>query len=168
MNIIVLTGCIAMVALASALAGYCIGVARERVDILPVAAIALSDKETAPSLSPIQIPIEIIEPPSSIGSIAVPGFERLTIRGQTLFAENIYNPARNDCYFIVTLKLADGMEIYRSGILGPGQSVGTVELLHLLTPGIYEGAVAIYSSYAKSDLQPLNGADISFTLEVLP
>jgi hypothetical protein len=90
------------------------------------------------------------------------------VQGKTLWGDGITNPARNACYFIVTLMLEDGTEIYRSGILAPGQSIGSVELSRLLTPGEYNNAVARYSCYAIEGMKQLNGADISFTLEVQP
>jgi hypothetical protein len=159
--------CAAVVVAAAVLAGYVFGSSRSEDNTgEAVAAVALLEEPaTAP---PATIPIEIIEPPVPAGSIAVPGFERLTVRGQTLFADNISNPARNDCYFIVVISLADGTEIFRSGILAPGQSVGTAELAHTLTPGIYENVIARYSAYARENLQPLNGADVKFLMEVLP
>jgi hypothetical protein len=63
--------------------------------------------------------------------------------------------------------LADGTEIYRSGIISPGESMGAVNLTKPLAPGRYEGAVARYSCYALGTMQTLNGADITFILEVL-
>jgi len=112
--------------------------------------------------------VQIISQPVQSGSISVPGFEQLTVQGATLHAGAISNPSRNSCYFIVALMLADGTEVFRSGILAPGQSVGSVELTQPPPPGKYEGATALYSCYTLETVQPLNGADITFTLEVLP
>jgi len=168
LNIIIIVICAAVVVTAAMLAGYAFGVSRSPDNMDSVAAAAYVEPELLPEPMVPEYTIEIIEPPVTSGTIAVPGFERLTVRGQTLFADNISNPARNDCYFIVVISLADGTEIFRSGILAPGQSVGTVELAHTLTPGIYEGVIARYSAYDRENLQPLNGADINFTLEVSP
>jgi hypothetical protein len=88
------------------------------------------------------------------------------VRGRTLHADAVINPAGNPCYFIITFTLEDGTEFYRSGIIAPGQSVGSVELVETLAPGIYENVVARYSTYARETMQPLNGADVNFTLEV--
>ena len=160
LSIILLVVCFAAVAACAVFAGYTFGKSSVQVDTVPAAAL-LTDKPTAPE-------VIILDPPVTNDSISVPGFERLTMRGQTLHADNIYNPVRNNCYFIVVVTLADGTEVYRSGILAPGQTVGNVELKNLLAVGIYEGAVAQYSSYAIDNLSPLNGADIDFILEVLP
>ena len=162
MSIVVLAGCVSVVALAAAFAGYTIGAGRTP----PTEVATFQHEELEP---PAAMPsIEIIEPPVPAGSIAVPGFERLTVRGRMLQADGISNPANNACYFVVSLSLADGSEIYRSGVLAPGQSVGIVELPNALTPGTYEGGTARYSAYSLENLLPLNGADISFTLEVTP
>ena len=164
MNIFIIAACFAVVALAAVLAGYSFGVSRGQGDAVPAAALLLEDNVPIPAT----IPIEIIEPPAPAGSIAVPGFERLTVRGRMLDAEHIHNPARNNNYFVVSLKLADGTEIYRSGVLAPGQTVGIVELPNAITPGTYEGAVAQYNAFSLDNLTPLNGAEIAFVLEVLP
>jgi hypothetical protein len=112
--------------------------------------------------------IQIINTPVQSGMISVPGFERLTVHGRVLDAANIYNPEQNACYFIVSVMLADGMEVFRSGILTPGQNVGIIELPNSITAGVYEHATARYSAFSIENLSPLNGADITFTLEVLP
>ena len=166
MNIFILAGCMAAVALVSVFVGYSFNAANVPADAPMIAAATTHTGDATPA--PAQIPIEIIDPPVPAGSIAVPGFERLTARGRMLQADVISNPARNACYFVVSVMLDDGAEVYRSGVLAPGQTVGVVELVRALTPGTYEGAVARYSAYDLETMTPLNGADIAFTLEVLP
>jgi hypothetical protein len=119
-------------------------------------------KDTEPVASPS---VRIIEPQPD--TIAIPGFKRLTAEGQTLHAGAITNPEQNACYFIVTLIMPGGAELYRSTYLAPGQSLGDVETLVPLTPKAYEDVTARYSCYTIDELKPLNGADINFTLEVL-
>ena len=64
--------------------------------------------------------------------------------------------------------MPDGQEVFHSGILAPGQSLDTITLGFHIDPGIYDDAVVRYSCYALDTMQPLNGADIEFILEVLP
>ena len=163
MSVIILAVCVVVIALAAVLAGYYIGAGRTAE---PARAAALMIEDTAPRSAPPVM--EIIEPPAQSGSIAVPGFDRLIVRGRMLDAEHIHNPERNVCYFVVSITLADGLEVYRSGVLAPGQSVGVVELSSELAPGAYEGVTARYSAFSLDSLSPLNGADIDFILEVLP
>jgi len=160
MSIFILAGCVTVIAIAATIAGYNIGVNKTPAEV-PTAAALLLEDTVAPS-------IQIIDPPLPVGSIAVPGFERLTVRGRMLQADNIGNPASNTCYFIVALSLADGVEIYRSGVLAPGQYIGVVELAQAPEPGTYEGATARFSCFDLKNLSPLNGADITFSLEVQP
>ena len=169
MSIFVLAGCMAAVVLAAVLIGYSFGVSASAVNIAPASAATLQLDEPPPTntLTPTPPPVQTIEPPITSGSIAVPGFERLTVKESMLQADGVINPARNNCYFIVSFMLTDGTEIYRSGILAPGQSVGVVALTSPLVPGTYESVVARYSCYSSENMQPLNGADIAFTLEVL-
>ena len=165
LNILIIAGCMVLIALTAVFIGYTVGAARVSADDATVP-VGLFIEESSPT--PALPPIEIIEPPALSGSIAVPGFERLTVRGRMPQADNIGNPASNTCYFVVTLLLADGSKFYRSGVLGPGQSVGVVELANATPAGTHEGAVARYSAYSLDNLTPLNGADIAFVLEVLP
>ena len=165
MSIVIIVVCVAVIAVAAALAGYTFGASRQAATV-PAAVITAPMLEDATAA---QIPIEIIEPPPSpVNSIAVPGFERLTVRGRMLDAGNVHNPERNKNYFIVSIMLADGTKIFRSGVLAPGQSIGTVELPNAIPLGIHDGAIARYSAFSLDDLSPLNGADVNFTLEVLP
>ena len=169
MSIFILAGCVAVVALAAAFAGYTIGAGRASGDAVPAAAPMLEDAAPGSALpEPVLPSIQIIEPPIPAGSIAVPGFERLTAEGRTLNAGAITNPSQNTCYFIITLIMPGGAELYRSSYLAPGQSLGDVEMLVPLVPETYRGVFARYSCYALDDLKPLNGADIEFVLEVRP
>ena len=60
-------------------------------------------------------------------SISIPGFEQITLaEGKTLQEVRLYNPPTNPCYFVISLFLPDGAEIYRSGLLPPGNEVVAV------------------------------------------
>ena len=166
LNIIFLAGCMAVISLAAAFVGYNVGAtnAENREPVITPDSNVMHDTV----VTEIERPVEIIEPLPLYDSISVPGFDRLIVQGGIIQADNIYNPEQNECYFIVSLMLEDGTEIFRSGILAPGQAVGDVKMLQIIPPGIYEKAIARYSTYALETTQPLNGADITFNLEVLP
>lgn len=166
LSIFILAACMAVIALSAAFAGYSFGMSMT-VSTPTVATTAIQVEELPQTAIPTLTPIQITEPPSD-GSISVPGFERLTVQERMLYAAGIANPTRNNCYFVVSIILADGTVVYRSGVLAPGQAVGTVELVQPLSQGRYEGTIARYSCYSVENMQPLNGADITFTLEVMP
>ena len=165
MNFILLAVCMAVVAFAAVLIGYNVGASSVAVHTNAAAPlnsdIIISDEPPEVTPNPAQV-----EKDSSV--IALPGFERLTANGRTIQADTILNPAQNACYFIVTLIMPGGAEIYRSGYLAPGESLGDVEMLVPLPAGTYDGVTARYSTYAVNDLKPLNGADVKFNLEVKP
>jgi hypothetical protein len=178
MSIFILAGCMAAVALISAFAGY--GVAtraaaggdavtlQDRDAELPAGEPADAAPEVESIAASASPPVRIIEPPPDTSdTIAIPGFKKLTAEGQTLKAGAITNPEQNACYFVVTLIMPGGAELYRSTYLAPGQSLGDVEMLVPLAAKSYEDVTARYSCYTMDELQPLNGADIAFTLEVL-
>jgi|LSQX01.3.fsa_nt_gb hypothetical protein len=161
-NIIILAVCMAAVTLSAVLIGYSFGSSRAAAVAAPAAAVAFQELTPAPAPETPQAATQGF----TAGSIAVPGFERLTAEGQTLHAAGVSNSEQNSCYFVVSIILPDGSEVYRSSYLAPGQSLGDVELSKPLAPGTYEGAVARYSCFDLADMRPLNGADISFVLEV--
>jgi hypothetical protein len=126
------------------------------------------------SPSPIQ---EVMQPVESFtantgdktpsGSISIPGFDRVTMKAKQLNQDiTLYNPQQNDCYFQISIMLSEGVEIYRSGLLKPGQTLTSIKLSRTLEKGTYDGAILRYSCFTMDDLQPLNGADTKFTLEV--
>jgi hypothetical protein len=162
LSIFIMAGCMAAVSLLSAFAGY--GVATRAAG--GEAAILRSEgAEPIAALPTATPPIRVVEPQTD--TIAIPGFKKLTAEGQTLHAGAITNPEQNGCYFVVTLIMPGGAELYRSTYLAPGESLGDVDTLVPLAAGAYEGVTAKYSCYTMDDLKPLNGADITLTLEVL-
>lgn len=166
-NIIVLSVCMAAVTLAAVLIGYSFGSANAAAPAAAAAPVTVSSEEAVSAFAVTEEPPQVAES-LPVGSIAVPGFERLTAEGGTLHAATVGNPAENTCFFVVAVLLPDGTEVYRSSYLSPGQSLGDVKLSQDVAAGTYEGAVARYSCFSTDDMRQLNGADIAFTLEVLP
>lgn len=107
-------------------------------------------------------------PQESVGTISIPGFEKLKFRAgtdkQTL---KLYNPPENTCYFLISIFLPDGTQIYQSNLLAPGEEINQIHLKVDVSTGVYEGATLVYSCFSVDTLQPLNGASIQFTLEVI-
>ena len=102
------------------------------------------------------------------GSITIPGFDRLQIAasaGQQ--AAPFYNPAGNACYFVISLFLPSGEEIFRSGLVAPGESLSTMALASVPPAGAYENSILRYSCYSLDSMQPMNGADVKLTIEII-
>lgn len=102
------------------------------------------------------------------GTITIPGFERVQLSAipapQTA---PFYNPKGNQCYFVISLFLPGGEEIYRSALIAPGESTETVALSYIPRAGIYENAVLRYSCYSLEDYEVMNGADVDIVLEII-
>ncbi|GHU57775.1 hypothetical protein AGMMS49975_23790 [Clostridia bacterium] len=92
----------------------------------PPLIIAATQPQETPKIA------EAVIPPRSI---SIPSFERITAQGLTLHAANVSNPVRNTCYFVVSLILLDGIEVYRSGYIAPGRSLGDVVMSKPVTAG---------------------------------
>lgn len=111
--------------------------------------------------------VEIIEAQTT-NSIAIPGFDKMhMVARQREQVVNLYNPSRNNCYFEITILLPTGEELFHSGLLAPGKTISDIKLNHTLEPGVYDGAILQYSCYSIGDMSELNGANITFDLEVI-
>ncbi len=101
-------------------------------------------------------------------TIAIPGYAQLVMKAGDIMQEiSLHNPAENPCYFVISIILPDGTEIYRSGLIKPGQKADAIRLSQSLKLGAYKDAVLRYSCYSLKDKAPMNGADMKFTLEVV-
>ncbi|MCD7921554.1 MAG: hypothetical protein LUG27_03835 [Clostridiales bacterium] len=100
------------------------------------------------------------------GAIQIPGYESMIFTaGETIQTVDIGNPADNTCYFVITLLLEDGTELFQSDYLEPGQGFESIELTQALEEGEYT-AVIRYECYSMEDMSALNGASSEFTLIV--
>lgn len=108
------------------------------------------------------IPVEVPK------TIAIPGYAQLVMKaGDVMQDVELHNPQENPCYFMISIILPDGTEVFRSGLIEPGQKTDVIKLLQPLKAGTYENAVLRYSCYSIKDKKQLNGADTKFTLEVV-
>ena len=171
MGIVLIAVGVAVIAVTAALIGYSFGATMASVPAAVVPAVALQVEPIIQEQGETQATPEVRQSAEQVfvaGQTSIQGFDRLQAAGRRVNADGIYNHPQNNGYFIISFIMPDGSEIFRSGIIAPGQPLGDVELSKQLEPGIHEGVIARYSIYSLNTMQPLNGADITFTLEVLP
>lgn len=103
-------------------------------------------------------------------SIAVPGVEVMQFKAdETRQSVNLYNPARNSCYFQISILLADGVKLYQSEWIAPGKGLYEIDLLRSVPEGRYDGSVLKYECFSMDEEHtPLNGAEFTFTIESSP
>lgn len=101
-------------------------------------------------------------------SIAIPGYETLTLYGGNKKQNiNLINPHQNNCYFIISLILHDGTQLWRSDYVGPGELSDEIVLDIPLEEGLYIDTVLKYECFTFDESKtPLNGAEIIITLIV--
>ena len=75
-----------------------------------------------------------------------------------------HNPEGNPCYFVITL-LAEGRELYKSGMIAPGQALYSVKADPIPEAGTYTATIQ-YECYHLTTQTPLNGAEINVELIV--
>ena len=107
-----------------------------------------------------------------VGSIAIPGYDKLTFQAGALTQYvPLENPSENECYFVISIVLPDGTEIYKSGMVAPGAIINCLRLRAVPVAGVYENTILKYSCWNVGDdgeLSEVNGANTLFTLEVIP
>ena len=96
--------------------------------------------------------------------IEIPGYKSITIdANQKDVSVNFVNPEGNPCYFVISLVLEDGTELYKSKMVKPGMGLYEITLNQELKPGEYPALVK-YETFSLDELEPMNGAEIKFTL----
>lgn len=102
-------------------------------------------------------------------SISIPGYDSIKLKAdQAEQSVYLYNPERNDCYFIVML-IVDGNVVFASEPIYPGDELTEITLNQNLSAGIYDDVILRYSCYDMTDTtKELNGADVVIKLEVEP
>ena len=100
--------------------------------------------------------------------IAIPGYEALTLQaGARKQSLRLPNPEENDCYFQISLYLADDTLLWQSDLIKPGKTSAPITLSRILEPGAYPGATLRYACFRLDrEKTPLNGAETKLTLWV--
>ena len=112
------------------------------------------------------------EPPAPAedgpAQIAIPGYEALTLQaGAKKQSIRLPNPEENDCYFQISLYLADDTLLWQSDLIKPGKTSAPITLSRPLDPGTYPEATLRYACFRLDrEKTPLNGAETKLTLWV--
>lgn len=132
----------------------------------PIAAAGF-DQNVQPELEEGAVDWEGTKPRETGGvtaGIAIPGYKSITIdAGETDIKVNLQNPQGNPCYFVISLVLQDGTELYKSKMIEPGKGLYDITINNPLEKGEYP-AVVKYETFSLNDLNPLNGAEVKITL----
>ena len=101
-------------------------------------------------------------------SIDLPGYGALNFKADTTEQTvTLPNPEQNFCYIQITLLLEDGSVLWKSKLIGPGESSDPIVFTRPLTAGEYRNAVLQYQCFRMDEnLTPLNGATTNLTLKV--
>jgi hypothetical protein len=96
-----------------------------------------------------------------------PGYTSLSLKAnQTGQSIDLYNPAVNDCYFVISLLLPDGTAIWKSGLISPGQGLHEITLARTIPAGLYENSTLKYECFKMNDeLTPLQGGEVTLVLK---
>lgn len=100
--------------------------------------------------------------------IAIPGYKSISLKADTMEQSvNLYNPAGNDCYFVMSLILPDGTQVWKSKMIAPGKGLYNITLDKTIPAGTYENSILKYECYKQDDnLTKLNGSEVKLILEV--
>lgn len=129
-----------------------------------------ADPTPTAAAEPAETEPEEEKPAADPDSIIITGFEKMRLKAGTYEqdCDLLYNSVSNDCAIVFTLYMPDGTIFFKSDPIKPGQRVENMEIDQKLTAGTYEGCRMAYDCYDLRTDADLNGADITFTLEVIP
>lgn len=118
-------------------------------------------------------PTEFSEPAASAetekteDTIAIPGYEGLTLKADSKKQElSLKNPENNTCYFVITLSLEDGTELWKSEMIKAGDVSKPIKLNRELSAGNYLAKLKYECYRMDKEKTPLNGAEMKLTLRV--
>ena len=98
------------------------------------------------------------------GQIAIPSYSAITVKADATSVEVPFrNPDVNGVYFVLTLTLDDGTELYKSNYIAPGESVGTATFTKALPKGTYTGKLK-YETFSMDDYSQRNGTELPITV----
>lgn len=99
------------------------------------------------------------------GTISIPCFESLVFTANAKTQKvNLYNPEKNNCYFVITLIVGEDT-VYQSKMIAPGTGFYEIEINDVLDVGKY-AATIVYECNSIVDLSPMNGGAFHFDLHV--
>ena len=78
---------------------------------------------------------------------------------------DLSNPKQNNCYFVITLTLSDGTEIFKSDYLAPSKNITEITLNQPLQRGLYKNCKLLYSCYSLDDKTPLNNGEVVIEIQ---
>lgn len=97
--------------------------------------------------------------------ITITGYDVLVFSaGERTQSVMFSNPGTNSCYVRMTL-FVEGRVMWRSGLLEPGESVGTITLSEALDAGTYRGLLE-HECFSLEDKTPLNGLNMALMITV--
>lgn len=101
-------------------------------------------------------------------SISIPGYESITLEaGKTQQTVGLPNPAKNTCYFQISLILENGTVLWQSDLVKPGEISDPITLSEALEAGTYPNTTMKYDCYTMDgNMTQLNGAATKLTLRV--
>lgn len=101
---------------------------------------------------------------TSSDSTIIPGFGSMTIESnRTNVTASLRNPLQNKCYFLITITLENGSEVFKSQLIPPGKRFNSITLSKPLAPGEYKVTLT-YQTFDLGNQQELNGADLNLKI----
>ena len=110
-------------------------------------------------------PMTTASVPQENPSIAIPGYEGLTLQADTVNQDIcLNNPPENTCVFYITLRLEDGSVLWMSQAVFPGEHSAPMVLNEPLAAGNYP-SILRYDCFTREG-KSLNGVETKLTLRV--
>lgn len=107
---------------------------------------------------------DLNKPATDFPKIGIPGITSLVFNANTTEQKvNFYNPAENDCMFLMSL-FVDDKCYWESGYVEPGKGYYDISLSEVIPSGNYSAYLQVQCF--KQDGTALNSANVEFNLSV--
>ena len=98
-------------------------------------------------------------------SISIPGTNGIFLKPNQLEQTvNFYNPAKNNCLFVISLYLSDDTLIFQSEYIRPGDQLTKITLRTELQQGIYKNCRLVYECFSLDGQTQYNGSQFSIDI----
>lgn len=98
-------------------------------------------------------------------TITIPAVDGLNLKaGQLNQQIDFYNPAKNKCYFKISLYLSDNTLIWHSNYLAPSERISEISLNQELHRGVYKNCRLVYDCFSLTDKSPLNSGSVKLEI----
>lgn len=109
--------------------------------------------------------LDFVSADSNNNSIIIPAMNGLTFKAAEINQSvDFYNPAENNCVFVMGLYLSDSTLLWKSDYIQPSENISEITIAQPLKKGLYKNCLLVYECYSLDGKTKLNGSEIKLEI----